>query len=382
MAIIKCPECGHEVSDAAERCPNCGVAIAGNIKVCPDCGRVVLKNATTCPSCGARFQVSEDGEATAPKENREARSSQYSNIDPYAPDGKKKRSNKGIIIGVVVAVVIVGLGALAYILISKSQREMNEQECYEDVIASSDTALYNQYLEDYPDGKHAVEVKSRLQELVAELSDWNDACVNNTKGGFVAFLSNHKNSPFEQACKEKIDSLDFIDALTANTAEALQLYISNHPDGKYVEQATQAQSNLDALKVKSDELWQIKKVCSSFFTALEQKDEPTLASTVAAVMDNFLNKQNATHADVVTFANRLSANQQHMALTVNDDYKVHKVATDTGEFSYDVSFSVDENSTDAEGKENLSTYVVSARINPQMKISSLNMKRVSSGEEN
>lgn len=381
MAIIKCPECGHEVSDAAERCPNCGVAIAGNIKVCPDCGRVVLKNATTCPSCGAKFQVPVEGDARARKGNREARASQYSNLDPYAPDGKKKRSNKGIIIGLVVAVVVVGLGVLAYMLISKSQREASEQECYEDVVASSDTALYNQYLEDYPDGKHAAEVKSRLQELVAELNDWNDACVNNTKGGFVAFLNNHKNSPFEQACKEKIDSLDFIDALTANTAEALQRYIGTHPDGKYIEQATQAQNNLDALKVKSDEMWQIKKVCTSFFAALEQKDEQALASTVAAVMDNFLNKQNATHADVVTFANRLSANQQHMVLTVNDDYKVRKVATDTGEFAYEVSFSVDENSTDAEGKENISTYAVSAHINPQMKISSLNMKRLSSGED-
>lgn len=369
------------MSDAAERCPNCGVAIAGNIKVCPDCGRVVLKNATTCPSCGTKFRVPEDGGAAARGGNREARAAQYGNLDPYAPDGRKKRSNKGIIIGLVVAVVIVGLGVLAYMLVSKSQREMNEQECYEDVVASSDTALYNQYLEEYPDGKHAAEVKSRLQELVAELNDWNDACVNNTKGGFVAFLSNHKNSPFEQACKEKIDSLDFIDALTANTAEALQLYVSNHPDGKYVEQATQAQSNLDALRVKSDEMWQIKKVCTSFFAALEQKDEQTLASTVAAVMDNFLNKQNATHADVVTFANRLSANQQHMVLTVNDDYKVRKTATDTGELAYEVAFSVDENSTDAEGRENISTYAVSAHINPQMKISSLNMKRLSSGED-
>ena len=30
MAIIKCPECGHVVSDKAPFCPNCGVKIAGN----------------------------------------------------------------------------------------------------------------------------------------------------------------------------------------------------------------------------------------------------------------------------------------------------------------------------------------------------------------
>lgn len=27
MAIINCPECGHEVSDQAKSCPSCGVSI-------------------------------------------------------------------------------------------------------------------------------------------------------------------------------------------------------------------------------------------------------------------------------------------------------------------------------------------------------------------
>ena len=33
MAIIKCPECGHPVSDKAPTCPNCGVEIAGKVNV-------------------------------------------------------------------------------------------------------------------------------------------------------------------------------------------------------------------------------------------------------------------------------------------------------------------------------------------------------------
>ena len=73
MAIVKCPECGHEVSDAADRCPNCGVAIAGNIKKCPDCGRVVLKNTEKCPSCGAEFESIADEDAARKKKRQGAR---------------------------------------------------------------------------------------------------------------------------------------------------------------------------------------------------------------------------------------------------------------------------------------------------------------------
>ena len=51
MAIIKCPECGHSVSDQALTCPNCGVQIANQIIICPDCGTRYLKSQTECPNC-------------------------------------------------------------------------------------------------------------------------------------------------------------------------------------------------------------------------------------------------------------------------------------------------------------------------------------------
>ena len=30
MALIKCPECGKEISDTAKSCPNCGYMIHNN----------------------------------------------------------------------------------------------------------------------------------------------------------------------------------------------------------------------------------------------------------------------------------------------------------------------------------------------------------------
>lgn len=31
MSLVKCPECGKEVSDMAEKCPQCGIDIQNNI---------------------------------------------------------------------------------------------------------------------------------------------------------------------------------------------------------------------------------------------------------------------------------------------------------------------------------------------------------------
>ena len=42
MAMIKCPECGHQVSDKAKSCPNCGAPIDTKV-YCPNCGSSNVK---------------------------------------------------------------------------------------------------------------------------------------------------------------------------------------------------------------------------------------------------------------------------------------------------------------------------------------------------
>ena len=51
MAIIKCPECGHQISDKAPTCPSCGVEIAGKVIRCPECGEIYFKEEDLCPHC-------------------------------------------------------------------------------------------------------------------------------------------------------------------------------------------------------------------------------------------------------------------------------------------------------------------------------------------
>lgn len=54
MALIKCNECGADVSDKATSCPNCGANIVIK-KKCPECGKQVEKGDMECPNCGFSF---------------------------------------------------------------------------------------------------------------------------------------------------------------------------------------------------------------------------------------------------------------------------------------------------------------------------------------
>lgn len=59
MAMIKCPECGQDISDKAQKCVNCGHPlehIENKTKKCPECGKDIDNNAVECPFCGCPIE--------------------------------------------------------------------------------------------------------------------------------------------------------------------------------------------------------------------------------------------------------------------------------------------------------------------------------------
>lgn len=73
MSLIKCSECGNNVSDKAQSCPSCGCPIdiitktlteqqideANEVELiqCPECKFAVEKNEESCHECGYPFEV-------------------------------------------------------------------------------------------------------------------------------------------------------------------------------------------------------------------------------------------------------------------------------------------------------------------------------------
>lgn len=51
MALIKCRECGKEISDKASTCVNCGCPILKEL-VCSECGYKLNENDKICKKCG------------------------------------------------------------------------------------------------------------------------------------------------------------------------------------------------------------------------------------------------------------------------------------------------------------------------------------------
>lgn len=314
--LIKCPECGHEVSDKAPVCPNCGVKL------------------------------------NTPKKN---------NTSIY-------------ILSILLAILVCGGVYYFY----NSTENSKEQVAYQEAMSSDDPSTLQQYLDEYLDAPqaHRDSIQAHLSMLNGEERAWNDAIISNSRSAIQHYLDEHPNSLHAKEALEMIDSIDWESAFSASTPEALKSYIEGHPNGKFIEEATKSIKELNANTVQTEEKQMVASLFRNFFQGINAKDENRLTSTVNTLLTTFLGKQDATKSDVIIFMEKLwKPDVLNMNWHINEDYAIEKKEVGDSEYELSVNFSATEKVEKSTGiTEN--NYRIKARINPEGKISEFNMSKI------
>ena len=244
--IIKCPECGHQVSDRAKTCPSCGIEIAGKVTRCPDCGEIIFKDQAECPSCHCpinRDAVEEPLEkavttvvppVTMPSTKPEPVAKEPKQ-QPAKPAKKRNTGSIVFVTAVVIALIVVFIGFYFY----KTQEAENEQRAYENALVSDQPAVLQNYLDMYAQASkaHRDSIKAHLAVLKQIDIDWANALASGLKSELEKYMKRHPNSVHVVEAKIQIDSLDWVAACQADTQDAYQLYIRDHYDGAYYDEA-------------------------------------------------------------------------------------------------------------------------------------------------
>ena len=241
--IIKCPECGHQVSDRAKTCPSCGIEIAGKITRCPDCGEYIFKDDRECPNCHCSINAS----ATEPVAEQSVNSQSYAMMPeipeiPKAEEPKKKTGHKilwsSLVVGFVIALIIVFLGIYFY---QKSQQEI-EMRAYENAMMSTEPAVLQNFLDMYIDASvaHRDSIKAHLEILKKVDRDWQNALASRSKATLQLFMDRNPENIHVTEARLMVDSLDFEAAKLEDTMDAYQKYMDNHQQGAYYDEAANA----------------------------------------------------------------------------------------------------------------------------------------------
>lgn len=407
MAIIKCPECGHQTSDKAPVCPNCGVEIAGKIIKCPYCGEIYLKSEVVCPHChksapnkndnfsenynaesndifafnseqnpydniGNKFNINTPNETNNNSKTVIHDTNVNQNDDNNVP---KRKNNKTIfIVSIIIALLALGV---CYYFYENAQKNKEEEE-YRFALNSEDPMILQEYLNNFKDApqEHIDSINVRLQRISQLDKDWTNALISGSKSALTEYLKIHPDSPHKQEALDKIDSIDWAQCSKLNTSEAYQMYMDNHTDGNYYEEALVALKKIKANEVSLEERQAISNLFHNFFVSINERDENGLISTVSDYV-NFLGKPNATKEDLIFFMNKLyKQDVQNMLWSISSDYNIQKKEIGDEQYEYSVSFMANQKVEKADNSNSVNKYKINSRVNPDGKIIEMSMTRI------
>ena len=441
MAIIKCPECGRQISDKAPTCPSCGVEIAGKITKCPSCGEVYFSNLEMCPNChelnpsltrmtpqaGMNQQVPAN-QASSMAQQQEAENAAKQNairqeemrrqemlrqqtrpqaparpaapatpptppVPPVRPQQtnsqnggngegtqEKKKSNRGvIIISLIFAFLVCGIFYYFY----DSANKNKELEAYEYAMQSSDPMVLQSYLDTYKDADeaHRDSIMAHLELLKQTDQDWTNAVVSGSKEALQAYLDKYPNSPHKQEVLNKIDSIDWNVAKNADNVEAYQAYLAAHSDGSHIEEAENAMKKAKSRDLQPEEKDMISSLFRHFFQSINTRDTDGLQASCEDILSSLLGKNSATKADVVTFMNKLYKDDvTNLNWFLTNDYKIKKREVGDEDYEYQVQFSAREEVQLTDGTKKTNHFKINATVSPDGKVSAFNMSKINAAE--
>ncbi len=411
MAIIKCPECGHQISDKAPVCPSCGVEIAGKVIKCPNCGEVYFKDQEMCPNCHrptysavpptppvtqttsapptppvtptppttptvqGRTSAVPAGQSGNPGGQPE----NPGNGQPTNDQAKKKKSNRSIIIISFIFAVLVA-GILYYFYDSANRNK--EQEAYEYAMQSSDPMVLQSYLDTYKDADeaHRDSIMAHLSMLQQVDQDWTNAMVSGSKEALEAYLQKYPNSPHKQEAWNKIDSIDWQVALKTNSVDGYQAYLDAHADGSHIEEAENAMKKIKSSEVQPEESQMISGLFRQFFQSINSRNEDGLTATCEDILSSLLGKPSATKSDVATFMHKLYKDDvANMNWRLNNDYQVKKREVGDQDYEFQVQFTARQDIDKTDGTKTENVFKINATVSPDGKISAFNMAKINTG---
>ncbi len=409
MAIIKCPECGRQISDKAPTCPNCGVEIAGKIIKCPHCGEIYFSSQEMCPNCheiasaGPAAPVTPAASVNPPtpptpptppvppvrqtpmaagnggngNNGNGYGNGKYGN-DPEneaQQKAKKKSARSILIISLVFSVLVCGI---LYYFYDNANRN-KEKEAYEYAMQSSDPMVLQSYLDTYKDAEeaHRDSIMAHLEMLKSIDQDWTNALVSGSKQALEDYLQKYPNSPHKQEAWNKIDSIDWNVAKAADNVQAYQAYLDAHADGAHIEEAENAMKKAKSRDLQPEEKQMVSGLFRQFFQSINSHNADGLSATCEDILSSLLGKTSATKADVVTFMDKLyKDNVANMNWHINNDYQIKKREVGEEDYEYQVQFSAVQNLDLTDGSKKQNNFKINAVVSPAGKVSSFNMNQV------
>lgn len=288
MSLVKCPECGQDISDKAASCPHCG-----------------CKQKTSSKSATATI--------------------------------------------VILSLVIVALaGAGVWYLFLRGGGDSDERAAYERIVRLQNENQLDSLadaLEDYfdiydSDASHYLQLKDLREKFFTERADWQAAQGIMSVDAIRHFLDVHPDGVYLKQANHLMDSLSFCAASEADTRDAYEQYLAQFPEGAYLKEARELMEDLDNVAITVEEKAAVQEAVSAHFDALATNDRAGVAATLAETINSYLGKNAPEMEDIYAYMRSMHSTSRAIVFLVKNPV-VTKMEM-TGSVLYNVQFVLDE----------------------------------------
>ena len=332
MAIIKCPECGHQISEKATVCPSCGVEIAGKITKCLGCGEVFFIDMGLCPHCyrpysgqkAAPAPADEDETVVEGPKQEEPVKEELAKEEPRQDKNEEPRQDEEEVSHPETEshqaddfdddtdVAIADEDPID----EEEEEEEEEKEDSEPADEHAEDDTEDQYIdtdgeqlekpvhesddeESTPSGKknyipvivslaitaliaavcfftdasseHKAAINDKIASITKEEEALSLSLATRDKAKLTSYLADYPDSPQRQKILAMIDSIDWDEAVKTNTKAAYDKYIAEHATGQFIQEAKDKVA-VKVLVASAEDEAMAKSLFREFFLSVNGND--------------------------------------------------------------------------------------------------------------
>ena len=326
--ILKCPECGHKVSDKAPVCPGCGIEISGHVLICDECGKAYFDSERTCPHCHGGRKSKPEPNVTKTETVAEAAPIVVTPIKEDVSEAEVEAPRVVEPVEPEPEIVVPMKEKVAVVSATPIGQEDNDDDDSEEgsnrsvffisfIIAALILATMLYFYKDATDKQQAqqqadyavVDSTEKVAEEVAEKQE-QDAVAT-----------------------EEIDTVK--PQLVVARGEEKPAEVAEKPVEQQEEPQTEKPENVTITdKEKQTSFQSVRK----FFLAINSKNETALRSSTTEKLSSFRGKANASRIDVLSFMKDLyQADVTNLNWHLGQASSVKKVVTADGKTEYRIT---------------------------------------------
>lgn len=179
--------------------------------------------------------------------------------------------------------------AMGLFTLCSSMKAGSERSRYEALLTSHKLEDFQEFLDDFPQSRHARDVANRMEQLRIKLDEWRLLMATPTAYELRSFQMRYADPYFSKRIEQMLDSIEWLDAKRTGTAEAFTAYLDLHPKGAHADEARKSGGKSGGGAGEVHQLsYEFQSIVLKFFRAMNEENTSAMMQYLSPTLTGFL----------------------------------------------------------------------------------------------